>query len=61
MPHKIEQSVEHKMFTVTVVQINIKEKLVCVQPYDGKSLEKFWRPIWKKSTDRMFSEFWRYA
>lgn len=44
-----------------VEKVNVKEKMVLVQTYGGSNLEPLLKPFWKKNTDRMFSESWRYA
>ena len=44
-----------------VEQVNISEKMVRVQTYAGSTLKPLMAPFWKKNTDRMFSEAWRYA
>ena len=44
-----------------VEKVNIDEKMVLVQAYSGSKLEPLLKPFWKKNTDRMFSESWRYA
>lgn len=42
-----------------VVEKNDDDKMVKVQPVDHKTLEPFGACIWKRHTDRMFSESWR--
>lgn len=44
-----------------VEKINIAEKMVLVQAYAGSTMSPLMKPFWKKNTDRMFSESWRYA
>ena len=43
-----------------VERINEKERLLLVQAFSGDKCERVMGPFWKKSTDRMFSENWRY-
>ncbi len=38
-----------------------EEKLVRVQCYAGSTMKPLMAPFWKKNTDRMFSEAWRYG
>ena len=44
-----------------VERINISEKMILVQAYGGSNMEPINKPFWKKNTDRMFSEQWRYG
>ena len=44
-----------------VEKVNVPEKMVCIQAYGWANLEPLMAPFWKKNTDRMFSESWRYA
>lgn len=44
-----------------VGKVNVKEKMVLVQTYGGSNMNPIMAPFWKKNTDRMFSENWRYA
>jgi len=44
-----------------VEKVNIPEKMVLVQTYGGSTMKPIMAPFWKKNTDRMFSESWRYA
>lgn len=44
-----------------VEKVSIPEKMVLVQTYGGSNLQPIMAPFWKKNTDRMFSESWRYA
>lgn len=44
-----------------VERINISEKMILVQTYGGSHMEPISKPFWKKNTDRMFSEQWRYG
>lgn len=43
-----------------VEKVNTTEKMVCVQCYAGATMQPLMKPFWKKNTDRMFSEQWRY-
>lgn len=43
-----------------VEEVDTKEKLVKVQAYNGRTLKPIMSPFWKKSSDRMFSEDWRW-
>jgi hypothetical protein len=43
-----------------VEKVNVSEKMVCVQCYSGSEMKPIGRPFWKKNTDRMFSEDWRF-
>ena len=42
-----------------VEEVDIKEKMVKVQPINPKTAEHIGKPIWKSNKDRMFSESWR--
>lgn len=42
-----------------VEQVNSEEKMVKVQAYNTKTYQPYSRPIWKKNSDRMFTESWR--
>lgn len=45
-----------------VEAINVKEEMVLVQAYSGSNMDAMKNSrVWKKNTDRMFSETWRYA
>jgi hypothetical protein len=44
-----------------VEAVNKEEKLVKVQCYAGSTMKPLMAPFWKKNTDRMFSEAWRYG
>ena len=44
-----------------VQKVNIPEKMVLVQSYGGSGMKPIQKPFWKKNTDRMFSEGWRYV
>lgn len=37
------------------------EKMIQVQAYNGDNGKTIMKPFWKKNTDRMFSESWRYC
>lgn len=43
-----------------VEEISKKDNLVKVQAYNGWTLKPIQAPFWKKSSDRMFSEDWRF-
>lgn len=43
-----------------VEKVNINEKMVLIQCYAGSTLKPLQKPFWKKNTDEMFSEQWRY-
>lgn len=42
-----------------VEEVNIKEKMIKIQAYNTKTGLPYSRPIWKKNSDRMFTESWR--
>lgn len=44
-----------------VVEKNESERLVKVQPVAFSTGKPFGKPMWKKSSDRMFSEAWRVS
>ena len=41
-------------------KVNIKEKMILIQPHYCKTGMAFGKPFWKKNTDRMFSESWKW-
>jgi hypothetical protein len=43
-----------------VEEVNKAEKIVKVQSYNPTKGKPIMKPFWKKSTDRIFSESWRY-
>ena len=44
-----------------VEKINAAEKMVLIQSYGGQNCKPIMAPYWKKNTDRMFQEAWRYG
>ncbi len=43
-----------------IEDINKEEKMIKVQAYNFYSFKPILDPFWKKNTDRMFSESWRW-
>lgn len=43
-----------------VEEINIEEKLIKVQAFYSRTLKPIKTPFWERSSDRMFSEDWRW-
>ena len=44
-----------------VVETEKAEKMVKVQAYSFRTGKRINEPFWKKNTDRMFSELWRFG
>lgn len=43
-----------------VEEVNYKEKMIKIQSYSFNSCRPVGKPFWKKNTDRMFNESWRF-
>ena len=44
-----------------VEDVNADEKMLLVQAYSGIDQKIIGKPFWKRNTDRIFSESWRYV